>query len=326
MPGKKAFNQKLAELSALSSRPPSEAGPELRRALRDRSNYVVAKAATISGELGLKDLIPDLTAAFERFFEKAEKTDPQCWAKNAIAKTLKDFEHEDPELYLRGMKHFQPEPVWGGARDTAATLRATCAFALIGCRSVSDLDILRNLVDLLADPEPPVRGDAARAVAQLNRREGALLLRLKIHNGDESPEVMGACFSALLELSPAEGIELAARHLDGGGEDVRYEAAAALGESKEPEAFEALKACWQRTPDPRFRKALLISMGASRQPAAIAFLLALIAPDSLTNAADAIAALAPNRFREDVRAQVEGVVRSAGSERLVEVFRKEFKD
>src|SRR5207248_1735973 len=40
------------------------------------------------GEIGrascLKELIPDLLSALERFFINAAKTDPQCWAKKAL--------------------------------------------------------------------------------------------------------------------------------------------------------------------------------------------------------------------------------------------------
>ena len=42
------------------------------------------------------------------------KTDPQCWAKNAIVKALKDLNHDDPAVFLRGIEHVQMEPVWGG--------------------------------------------------------------------------------------------------------------------------------------------------------------------------------------------------------------------
>ena len=45
-------------------------------------------------------------------------------------------------MFLRGMKHIQPEPSYGGPSDSAATLRATCALALVQCRSLPEADLL----------------------------------------------------------------------------------------------------------------------------------------------------------------------------------------
>jgi hypothetical protein len=75
----------------------------------------------------LPQLTPELLIAFDRFFENPAKTDPQCWAKNALSRALTGFEHQDAAVFLRGMRHIQLEPVWGGTSDTAATLRSTCA-------------------------------------------------------------------------------------------------------------------------------------------------------------------------------------------------------
>ncbi|MFN7935372.1 MAG: HEAT repeat domain-containing protein [Bryobacteraceae bacterium] len=313
MAAKQSFDRKLAELQALRDQGKSEATRKaLRHALLDKNNFVVSKAALLVGELSEPELIPELAAAFDRFLQDAAKTDPQCYAKDAIAQVLKDFEHEDPDLYIRGLRHRQPEPVFGGYRDTAATLRATCAHALIVCRSISDLKILGHLTDLLSDPEHTARIEAARAIAALGRPEGALLLRLKIACGDAKSEVVGQCMSALLALDPDPGVPLVAKFLAGGDdEDLPYEAAAALGESRQPEAFTALRERYQLPADPRFRKALLLSMGASLLPEAIDFLLSLIRADQGQRARDAIAALEPARYREEVRVRLEEATRKA---------------
>ena len=120
--GKQAFERKLEALSFLRCGPSEAAIDPLRKALKDRSNYLVSKAAGLAGELGLNALIPDLTAAFDRFMVDAAASDPQCWDKNAIVKTLKDLNHDDPAVFLRGIEHIQMEPVWGGTADTAMTL------------------------------------------------------------------------------------------------------------------------------------------------------------------------------------------------------------
>src|SRR5579862_135441 len=122
---------------------------ELRTALRDRNNFLVSKAAAIAGELGIRELIPDLAAAFERFLRDPAKSDPQCWAKNAIAKALKDLNYHEPDFYVRGLKHIQLEPVWGGQEDSAAALRGACVLALVAC-PLPRLGILTHFVDALA--------------------------------------------------------------------------------------------------------------------------------------------------------------------------------
>lgn len=314
MAGKQSFDRKLAELQALRGQGKCEATRKaLRQALLDKNNFVVSKAALLVGELGEQELIPELAAAFDRFLQDAAKTDAQCYAKNAITQVLKDFEYEDPELYIRGLRHRQPEPVFGGSRDTAATLRATCAHALIVCRSISDLKILGYLTDLLTDPEHTARLEAARAIAALGRPEGALLLRLKISCGDSNSAVVGQCMSALLALDAEPSVPLVARYLTAGDddEDLPYEAAAALGESRQPAAFAALRERYERPADPRFRKALLLSMGASLLPEAIDFLLSLVRADQGQRARDAIAALEPARYRDEVRVRLEEAIRKA---------------
>src|SRR5262249_19055805 len=108
--GKQAFDKKIEALKELRSLPDSAtAGAGLRKALKDRSNYLVSKAAAIVAELNLTDLIPDLLAAFERFLIDPVKSDPQCWAKLAIVKALKDLGHREPDVFLRGLTHIQLE-------------------------------------------------------------------------------------------------------------------------------------------------------------------------------------------------------------------------
>src|SRR4029077_14111178 len=142
------------------------------------SNYVASRAAEIVRDFEVRDLIPGLLVAFERFLVDPAKSDPQCLAKNAIAEALTKLGHDDADFYRKGMRHFQPEPVWGGQQDTAAHFRGTCAFGLVQSSCGDSLDVLTRLVDLLAAPEKPARIDAARAVANYSRREGIPLLRL----------------------------------------------------------------------------------------------------------------------------------------------------
>jgi hypothetical protein len=171
---KQAFEEeeKVRAVGALrSGSHAAEAGGALRKALRDRSNNLVSKAAVVAG-LRLEELIPVSGAAFDRFLNDPVKSDPQCWAKTAIAKALRDLEHRDPGVFLRGISHVQLEPVWGGRADSAAAPRGTCALALVAC-APPDTEILKHLTQRLAGREKPVRMDAAVAIAQLGSRGGA---------------------------------------------------------------------------------------------------------------------------------------------------------
>jgi len=132
---KQAFEKKLAELEALRhASDPATVRDALRNALKDRNNYLVSKAAAMVGDLRIEDLMDDLIAAFGRFFADPVKSDPQCWAKNAIAKALKDLGCRQASVFRRGVDHVQLEPVWGGSADSAATLRGACTLALADCQ------------------------------------------------------------------------------------------------------------------------------------------------------------------------------------------------
>lgn len=296
---------------------------QLRKALKDRNNYIASKAAAIAGELGLRDLVTDLETAFRRFLVDPVKSDPQCWAKNAIVKALKDLDYSEAEFYLSGLKHFQPEPVWGRKEDTAATLRGACALALVSC-PLPRFGILTHLVEALAsDPAESVRVDAARAIAQLSGPDSVLLLRLKALCGDREAGVVGQCFAALCEMSPQDSIPFVAGFLYAENPDLRVEAAAVLGECHEPAAVAMLEKHWRAHSDPDTRRAILLSLGASRHIAAADFLLSVVADGMSEDAANAIRSLAASRFRDDYRERIAAVVESRTN--LLETFKKEFR-
>lgn len=256
---KRAFDEKLAALEALRSKPES-AAPAVRKTLAGRSNFLAAKAAALAADLHLAELIPDLAAAFGRFPDAA--ADPQCWAKHAIVKALKDLAHREPDVFLRGLRHVQMEPVYGGRSDSAATLRGACALALIECR-IDDLTLLNCLAEALADSEKVVRVDAAVALSSCGVPEASALLRLKALSGDPEPEVTGQCLASLLSLSP-DAVDFAARFLDSPDADLQIEAVAALAQSPAPAALPALRRYWEKILPPEVRRAAHTILAASR--------------------------------------------------------------
>ncbi|MBV8847246.1 MAG: HEAT repeat domain-containing protein [Bryobacterales bacterium] len=321
--GKQAFEKKISEIEALRSADPATAVAPLRKALKDRANYLVSKAAAVAGALRAEELIPDLIAAFDRFLKDPVKSDPQCWAKTAVVKALKDLGHRDPDVFLKGIDHIQLEPVYGGKADSAATLRGACALALIDCR-MDDLLILSRLADRLADPETPVRLDAALAIGQFGRDEGALLLRLKALLGDREPEVTGQCFNSLMAIAPRDSLAFIRRFLENTDEAVVAEAAGVLATSREPEAIEILKTFWKTRAPIEARKAILISLGASTMREAAEFLLAVLAQESSELASQALRALAASRFHRDMQAQIQAALKEKQDDELNRIFENQF--
>ena len=78
MPGKRALEEQIAALDSLRDAGEEPRLEAVRKALGNRNNFIVAKAADLARDLNLSELTKDLLAAFDRFFENAEKSDPQC--------------------------------------------------------------------------------------------------------------------------------------------------------------------------------------------------------------------------------------------------------
>jgi HEAT repeat protein len=304
MSGKRRFEEQIAALDQLRQQPPEARVEPLRKALDHRNNFVVAKAADLARESGLTDLTPDLLKAFDRFFENPEKSDPQCWAKNAISRTLAAFEVQNPEVFLSGMRHIQLEAVWGGRSDTAGTLRATCALALIQCRRLTNDELLAHLIDLFADTEKTVRAEMARAIEQVGSPSASLLLRLRATLAHDEPEVLGACYSGILRLEGISAIPWVGRFLITGG-DAAGEAALAIAGTHSPQAFVVLEKALDTASDPWFRSVLLSAIALTRQDTAMEFLLELVKSESL-----------------DAERAIEAVVRSMPSNEILQRLEK----
>ncbi|HTR78808.1 MAG TPA: hypothetical protein VMH39_11885 [Gemmatimonadaceae bacterium] len=316
MPGKHKFDEQLAGLAALRERPPEAHVEPLRKALAHRNNLMVAKAADLVREFGLTDLTPDLVSAFDRFFENPAKSDPQCWAKNALSRALATFELQDADLFLRGMRHIQMEGVWGGKADSAGTLRATCAQALVQCRRVADTELLSHLLELFADTETSVRAEAANAIEQIGSPAASLVLRLRAVLGNDEPAVLGACYAGVLRIEGVSAIPWVSRRL-APADDTAAEAALAIAGTHTPEGFDALRDALGDASDPWFRSVLLSAIALTRQDAALEFLFSLIVGESQTGEA-AIAAILRALPSPDVVRRLEALVE--GNPRLAGAF------
>jgi HEAT repeat protein len=265
MPRRRPLEETLAALRRVRGDPGSEASrAELRRVLQADGSHAVARAAALVGELELGAFVPDLVAAFPRFFADLPRADPGCAAKTAIVEALRRLEHHERELYRRAARHVQLEPVFGGRVDTAVDLRGAAALALA---ETGGRDVLVDLAELLADAEPPVRISAARAVTALGSDAGVPLLRLKALVPDAEPRVVSECLLALLRLDAAAQAPFVAAFLDKKDEldwlpraarrGLARSALVAIAALRRDEAVELLLATVREEPLPLAREALV---------------------------------------------------------------------
>lgn len=280
---------------------------DLRKALQDRANVIVAKAAAIAGQWQLQALVPALLEAFTRLLD-APESDMQCAGKNAISQTLKDLGHAESDIFLRGLHHYQFEATWGTKVDTAPVLRATCALALVQCADLPRHETLLHLTEALTEPEANVRADAARALEQMGGRDVSLLLRLKARCGDQESHVTGQVLECILGTEGASGVPFVADFLKSRKTELAEECALALGASRLPEAVKALQAAWLKPKGPMNRAVLLRAISASRQDAALDFLIQQVRTAAIDDAEDALLALALHKDSEPIVARVDAAV------------------
>ena len=132
-------------------------------------------------------------------------------------------------MYLQASRYKQMEFGIPESIDTAAELRGRGALALY---QMGYPDILFLLTDLLRDEQAVTRSAAAVILGRTQTEAAQVVLRFKVLQSDRDIEVIGNCFSALLEAGGNRSIEFVTRYLNGSDEAQAMEAALALGESR----------------------------------------------------------------------------------------------
>lgn len=306
---------RLTELRSLTD--PKAVAAELRRALKDRSNLVVAKAAKMAGELRVAEVVPELISAFERLMANPAKLDKRCAATFEIATTLYALDYTEPEIYLRGIRHVQMEASFGPPVDEAAKLRAQCALGLVRTRHP---EAMTAMAELLADAQPHARVGAIRALATNGGEAGGLLLRYKALIGDDDPEVLSECLSGLLAADFVRSLPFVAKFMDSEDEDVSQSAMLAIGAQRRVEAFEVLREKWDRSVYSEIRGTLLTAMAMVRVEEATEFLIELLESSATSTAVEVVKVLAAYHREERVRERVKTVVDGRGSPELRAAF------
>jgi hypothetical protein len=292
---------------------------ELRKALKDRSNLVVAKAATIAGELRITDVIADLAAAFDRLMANPAKLDKRCAATFAIAGALHSLDYVEPDPYLRGIRHVQKEGSFGPPVDEAAKLRAQCALGLVRSRYP---DALVIVAELLADPESHARIGAVRALASNGGEGGVMLLRYKALIGDKDSEVVTECLSALLSADFSRSLPFVARFMDAEDEEFAESAVLAIAAQRRAEAFAVLRAKWDRSVYSELRDKLLAAFATMRLEEASNFLVELVESASTPTAVTIVKVLAAYHRDEVVRKKLRAIVEAGASPEVRSAFRE----
>ena len=284
----------LAGLNALKAQgPTAAAAAALKAALGQRSSLIVAKAAQLAGAMELAALTPDLTVAFARFRGQPAKLDKLCQAKTALVQALVVLGGPAEQVYLPAIALVQMEPVYGGQVDTAAEMRGLAAAGLLRMGHPQGLNLV---AELLADPQPPARAGAIRALVESGRSEAVPLLRFKARLGDADASVSGECLGALLKVDPPAGLQHAGGLLNGPDDALAETAALALGASRLAGALEVLRGALEATVDGDRRRACALALAMLRQPAANEFLLNQVREASRSDAQAALEALAIHRY------------------------------
>jgi HEAT repeat protein len=312
---RKDIEAQIAEVNAVRDDPDRpEARELLERALGSARAPLVTVAGNIVGGAELSGFAPALRAAFERLMEDPVKRDPGCAAKTSAARALYQLGERASDVYLRGVRHVQPEPTWGGSQDTAIELRGVCALALV---RADYPDALLELADLLADPEPMARVAAAQAIAYSERADiGVPMLRVKARLGDADPRVTSACFSALLALAPQRSLPFVAGFALAPQTETREAALIALGESRQPEALVPLREAADRALLAAEREVAYTAIALMRSDAAWDHLIEVIREGNGTHAAAALEALATYRSDSALRARVSAAVEERDDAKL----------
>jgi hypothetical protein len=330
MPKHDPVEAALDRLSALRSAGETPALlDDLRTFLKNRSNLVVAKAAKLAGERRLSALSPDLVVAAQRLLKDPARLDKRCAALTEILRSLYELDFTEPHLYLQCLGLVQMEPSFGSPVDAAANLRGFSAQGLVRTNHPEALELV---VDLLADPEPPARIGAVRALACNGGAGGRLALRLKILTGDRVADVTAECFSGILLNSdgpPSENtVAFVAGYIHSEDDAIAEAAILALGASHSPKAIAHLKEMWARLGPGRLKKVLLLALATSRSEDALTFLLSLLESAPNSTAAEVLAALAAQRPSPSIRHSIQAALtrRRNPDPALLASFARDFSD
>jgi HEAT repeat protein len=318
MPSARGVDRQIEEVARLASEGPTPKGKQaLAGFLGSKSNLVAARAAEVVRKWAAPEFVENLLDLWDRCFLDPVKTDKGCLAKLAVVEALDAIGHDDLGPFLRGARHVQLEPAYGPPVDSAAELRVACA-EILASRGYPDIYVL--LADHLMDDEPGVRGAAGDLLSRLGGERAELLLRMRIHAGEDHTENYAAYFRGLLELSPELSVPLVESHCHHENPAVAEEAILALGESRLPEAFPILKSLFSTTVLAEARRVIVLAISLLRLPEAVGFLEEVVREGDSTSARLAVEGMGIYRGSPEIIGSIRAAAEARGDHGLVEVL------
>ena len=186
-------------------------------------------------------------------------------------------------------------------------------------------DALLYLAEGLADPEVPVRLNAAQSLAYHGTTSGLPLLRLKVLSGDPESQVIGECLLAMLRIDPDSSLPFVGGQLDTADPERSEAAALALGESRAEGALRILRDWLPEARAGRLGEVALLAIAMLRSDDAIGFLLQRIASEIGPEAREALAAMEIHRHDPALRERVEEAAHRSDvdlTREIAELFRR----
>jgi hypothetical protein len=210
---------KLAALKAVDD--PQVLSTELALLLRDKSGYVVARAAQMAMDKSVPGLVAPAVDAMGRMM-KSRGQDPDGSAVLNLANLLIALEADTSAeaVAMAGVRHEQWVGVMGGSIDVAVGFRGRCAVLLAAMGSTH---ATRLAVELLSEHDAPkpterqswiARVESARALTMINSTAAAMVLRFKAMEGDPEPSVLSECVAGVIAIEKQAGLEFAELMLD----------------------------------------------------------------------------------------------------------------
>ena len=311
------IEEALTELARVHAVASDDAAALLIDALAAQYPAVIARAAVLAGEMELRELEPDLVAAYDCLRQDPEKLDPVCEAMKEVVATLFGFESNGPDVYLHAVRHVQPAGF--DNQDVASPLRGLAIQALVNIERPEALTIA---TDMLTDDEDWARMGAAKALRAIGSQAGAHVLRYKALTGDPSLEVMNECFAAMLEYSPS-WVDAVAPYLLSSNDGVATMAALAIAEARPYGALSHLQQAWEEQRSPDTRDAVLQAIASLRSDEAVAYLISLVEGESMT-AMQALTALTLYAASESVVEQVRAAATANKRREVYAMFERLF--
>jgi hypothetical protein len=318
----KKLTSELAELAAAADVPSGEGTQALlREALAGSDPRSIAQAAELIAKHGVRSLEPALAQAYRALADERPQHDPGCHAKEALVIALDALEHVDAELFAAAAVYVQLERSKNHERDTAARVRAR---GLLGLARLGHADFMVIAGAALGDREPILRLAAAQAIAHRGHRDGAGLLLLRLHAGDDVAEIASESLRGLFVLAPEHAQRHAAAALRTASEAQREQLLHALGSSNVERAIELLDAELSRASLAVDRRQVIEALGLSRRSSARERLLALVREGGPSDASAALRALAIHHYDPRLREQLAEA--TAHSRELARQYRELVND